>query len=232
MRSKSISFLFLITILSLAACSSSSDDSTSTSTSSADDLGGSVGAVFSGAGSSSISEEASIPKYLLDFLVKKAHAEGECSTTCSCLGADGPDNITTANTGTAGTYGADTDTTNTMTVTADHFCSVSSSATGGPDSAGQFATFDFSASVTATCTAADSSTSTTTISAGSGIWRNTDTHMPEVYGSFTADGAEYDCTIMINTDDAGTVDGENSNCVDADGVEAAIDDGVTCTIDA
>src|SRR3989338_130357 len=228
MRSKSIwSFLFLITILSLAACSSSDSDSTSTSDS-ADDLGAGVRAVFSSGASSRTS--ASLSKGILNLFLRQAQAEGECSTTCSCVGDDGPDNITTSATGTAGTYGADTDTTDTMVVTADHFCSVSTSTTGGPDGSGQFATFDFASAVTANCTAADLSTSTTTISAGSGIWRNTSTHEPEVYGSFTVDSVEYDCTIFILSGESGEVDGDNSNCVDADGVSVTIADDSTCTI--
>lgn len=144
--------------------------------------------------------------------------------------SDGPQEITAPLTGDAGTYG---DTSGTsMTVAADDFCqdSAGTENTGdGPDDNGLFAAFTLTSEVTGTCTAADDSEETITMESGEGIWRNTETSFPEVYGTFVIDGTTVNCTIFLNEDQ--TVQ-DTSSCSGEDGTALTLDSDVECQLNA
>jgi len=90
-----------------------------------------------------------------------------------------------------------------------------------------FASFTLS-SATVTCGDAEFTMT------GSGIWRNTGTFYPEVYGTFTMTGDEaldVECNIFI--DENGDVN-DDSTCSNADTGDSidTLDNEVTCEIDA
>lgn len=136
--------------------------------------------------------------------------------------APDPDGVESQGYGDAGTYGAVGYET---TVTANDYCTDASgtSNTGtGPDGDGLFRSFRVSI---ATATCAGGATHVY-LREGSGIFRNTSDHFPEIYGTFTVAGQDLDCTIKLNED--GTAD--EAHCTDSSGVEVVAEGSGNCTL--
>lgn len=207
--------LWVLAGAAMACGSSSSSDSTTTS-SSATNAGAAVAAIF-GTGSSS-NVTASLPLQVLDFFIKKARAQSG-GDTCTGIDEGGPANVDVSASGSAGTYGS---TASSVTLTTDNFCKDAD----GTDNTGTglYGAFTLTGSATATCT----DSTTVEMTAGTGVFRNTSTHFPEVYGTFTIDGSAYDCTMLLNEDQS--VD--SASCTDSEGAAVTLTSDVTCTIDA
>lgn len=123
------------------------------------------------------------------------------------------------------TYGSRSD---PITVGPDDFClDENQEALSGDASVGgyRFATFVFVDAI-----AGDCGSSTLTMSRGSGIVRNTDAYMPEVYGTFEIGGSIADCTFRIAT--TGVLDVAHSSCTDANGDAITLDSTLQCTMSA
>lgn len=206
--------LVVLALLTVACSSSGSSTSSSTELASA---GAMVAAAFSSSASSSLNQ----------IVIRRAGTEGGGDTNTCEVGDGGPSNVTTALTGTAGTYGSASDSV-TITDTSSQFCASTDGTVNENPSDLLFATFTVSE---ATVTCSDGSTATM---AGSGIWRNRDDlgFFPQIYGTFTittSDGSgEADCSIALNEDS--TVN--TASCSDSSGNSVSLNSDITCTIDA
>jgi len=202
------------------ASTSASTTSTTAATSSA------AAGLFSGGASSSIS---AIPSSLVtQFVEASEEAEESQGETCNTQG-ETPDDITIAYYGDAGTYGADDD---YIIVDEEDFCTDSDGVAHegtGPDGNGLFATFEIQEQVTGDCEDENGDSSEIVMESGSaGIWRNTDTHYPEIYAtmilSMDGETVEVDCTIYLNEDE--TVD--SASCTDENGYEVEQENEMSC----
>jgi len=149
-----------------------------------------------------------------------AGERGTCDDPDGNGDSDGPEEINTPLTGTSGTYG-DAANNNTITVDQDDFCVGDDGAENEGDDL--FASFELENTVTGTCT----DDTTVSMTAGEGIWRNTDDCFPEIYGTFTMNGTEIDCHICMAEDQ--TLSGDNSSC-SAGGSAVTLNSDVECTL--
>jgi hypothetical protein len=197
---KSLLLILIIGVFgSCATTSGSGGSSGSSDPAGTEASGAAVAAIFS-SGDSALLKKSDLER-LAALIIKDAHAQAEgagerdtCDDPDDDGEADGPQEIDSPLTGTAGTYG-DTNGT-TTTLTDDHVCLGSDGAenTGtGPDGNGLFASFTLEDTITGTC-----DDGTIEMTAGTGVWRNTDDSFPEVYGTFTINGTEVSCTMYLN----------------------------------
>lgn len=237
LHNKFLSLIGLGLMLTLIACGeSSSDDDDDSSDEGLENSASAIGALFS-SGSSAQLKKVILPDKLLALFVKTAQAAAEGAgerNTCDDPDddgmADGPQEITTPLSGTAGTYGDPSGTS--LILTEDDFCQDADGTenTGsGPGELGLLASFTLSSEVEGTCTAADSTETTMTMESGSGAWRNTEDSFPEIYGTFIINGTEVDCTILMNEDQT-VREGSCSN--PTDGSAISMDTDVTCQFSA
>lgn len=173
-----------------------------------------IGAAFSGAGNSSVSETLALRKAIMNAIAKQALA----SQTCGNAG-NGPNNVTTSESGEDGTYGSAVD---AQELTSADFCE------SGTEEI-LFASFELS-SATVTC-----DDGTTFEMSGEGVFTEDMGYHPKIYGTFTIteDGTEssLDCTLGLDNE---VVDASVSSCTDPsnEGAEVEIATDVICTIDA
>lgn len=135
--------------------------------------------------------------------------------------ADGPEEVETPLTGESGTYGnvAGGD---IVTVDQDDFCVGDDGVANEGDDL--FASFTLRQTVTGTCT----DDTTISMTAGTGIWRNTDDCFPEIYGSFTMNINDCDVHICMGEDQ--TVGSDSS--VSCGGQVVSVNTEVECTLSA
>lgn len=236
-KSLFVTFVCCLCVVGFMSCggSSSSSDSPDSSTTT-DSTGAAVAALFGTGESASINKPFTIPQKLANLFVSMAIAQAEGAgerDTCDDPDedglSDGPQEITAPLTGDAGTYGNTSGTS--MTLAEDDFCQNSEGTenTGdGPDGNGLFAAFTLTSEVTGTCTSGDSE-ETITMESGEGVWRNTETSFPEVYGTFVIDGTTVNCSIFMNEDQ--TVQ-DTSSCSSEDGTALTLDSDVECQLNA
>ncbi len=208
--------LILLLGLSLGACGGSSSDE---ETSEIENTGAAVSSMFSG-GVSADTES----------LLKRFTINSTGATICD---ADNRFNAPTAvlmsarGGDSAYPYGSASD---PMTITTTDFCEDANNqanAGTGPDGDGLFATFILLGDPEGSCDDGSSFSFTK----GSGITRNTQEHYPEIYGRFEISGGSVaNCTIRIFEN--GSIDSDNSSCSDDNGAAVALDNSVSCTIDA
>lgn len=184
---------------------------------------------------SSGDSQLSISRGLLARFVEEAQdAEGESSPNDTCyplinnIEEDSPNGVNVAPYGEPGSYGS---TAHSAEVAEDDFCTLpdgTENEGNGPDDEGRFGSFEIIDDVLFECT--NESESTIIMQAGSyGVYRNTEDHQPQIYGTFNylIDGEEeitLSCTIFLGDDeeivyancssDAGevVVDETNTSC--------------------
>lgn len=210
-------FLFL-TVVGLAfgilSCSGSGTSSGGDDEAGVASTGAAVAALF-GSGDEARLNKGTMQR-LAKLLVNEAIAQEDGGDTCSDV--DGPDNISIGFPGDAGTYGDPNG--NTIVVTEDNFCQDADGTENEGDDL--FATYQLLSTVTGTC-----DSGTIEMTAGTGIWRNTDDCFPQIYGTFTINGSEVDCYICLG--EGGNTDDESSCSNSSDGIAVTLVDD-TCTI--
>lgn len=148
--------------------------------------------------------------------------DGEERNTCDDPDGDGegdgPEEVSVGFSGEAGTYGDPS--ANAIEVTADDFCQDADGTENEGDDL--FATYELTSTVTGTC-----DSGTLEMTAGEGVWRNTDDCFPQIYGTFTINGTEVDCYMCLS-EDGSPDDGSCSNISDGSAVTLNADD--SCTI--
>ncbi len=140
----------------------------------------------------------------------------------ACNGGEegGPEGVENNQSITAGTYGATGD---AVTVDETDDCE------DNPSSAESFTQFTLTQDIAGDCTSGNDVTMKT---GSTGIFRNTETHTPEIYGTFDFEAggetfADVKCTIRLT--EGGVVDTDNSSCVDSDGESLSLSSSDTCT---
>lgn len=207
----------------LGACSSGTGGGTSTGSSSANGtVGAAVGSIFASEGdNASLQSRRSLPLRLVALLVEEAHADGEGPTSACDIASssEGPDDVSTSATVTAGSYGVTGD---EVTVTAADGC----------DQGGDYASFTV-ASHTMDCTN-DGEEMTMTMTDSTGVFReDTDENATKIYGSFNvavgdgdAESVECSFTILHGSGGAGSFTG---SCEDSEGEPIEQSDDASCS---
>ncbi|MBI4237034.1 MAG: hypothetical protein HY696_01285 [Deltaproteobacteria bacterium] len=208
--------LLLTCCCTLVACRGSTSDSTTTASTAAgtEATAAGVAALFGGINSD-------------NNLARGAKTLATSQTICNNL-AGGAGKVLMFGYGgpsAAQTFGSQSD---PISVGPDDFClDDNQDALAGDAAVGgyRFAAFSFLDAIEGDC-----DSSTLTMTRGSGIVRNTDSYMPEIYGRFEIGGAVTDCTFRITT--AGVLDLAHSSCTDLNGAAVTLDSSLSCTMSA
>ncbi len=203
---KLISIIITLLIFTVGCGGSSSDEATVEVT------GAAIGALF---GSPAVSESLNLSKLNLRNLETSQEM-------CNNLGG-GPANVLMFASGGTGEYGAIGD---TFSVVPSDYCEDLDHVTNeGPasDTGPLFAAFSFIDDVTGDCDG-----STLTMTRGSGIARNIDGPITEIYGQFEIGSQIALCTLRLEN---GEIDMTTSSCTDRGGTAVPLISGTTCTID-
>lgn len=213
-----------------------------------------VSAVFATSDTASLNPILKIPQQLMNAIVKKAMAQSQsCDSrfqACICeqIATNGrtenPENVSETGFRDPGVYGS---TNNSLTLTADDFCTQPDGTTqnqgSGPGGEGLFAGFFINTNIEVNCTENGESTTIQMVgnnqqTASNGIFRNTtDTdgnlqYAPQVYGSFifAIDGEEtsVNCTLFLGLNE----EVEFADCSDADGNTIEQSTSSSCVINS
>lgn len=219
-------FLTFLTFTCLSACggdsattSTTTSTTSSTSTDTTANAGAAISALFSSSSSASVSEEVVLQKIKALFIqIAYAQEEGPGDNCEEEPGAS--DDVTVAQTGTAGSYGPASD---AVTIAESDFC-----ANGG---AWSTYTVESTNPVTFDCGG-----TTVVMIGGSGVWdSDADTQETEVAGSFTVaedasgtNSAEVDCHGTFQGTEGGA-ENFDMNCADSDGNAVTLLDDAACT---
>lgn len=224
--------IMTIVVPSLVACGSAHDAGTSVSTGndSADVAAAAAGSLFS-----SGDAQLSISKGLLARFVEQAEEyeqQGSPNDTCEPLlnnTEDSPEGVDATAYGVAGSYGSTAD---LVDLSEEDFCALpdgTENVGDGPDGEGLFASFELIDDVLFECTG-EGQSSIVMQSGSYGVWRNTEEHQPQIYGTFNylIDGVEeiaMSCTIYIG--DAGEI--VYANCSSAEGEVVVEESDTSCS---
>lgn len=202
----------------LVQCGGSSG-STNDSAAGPESLGAAVGGLFSTTAGSSESLTAS-----------RAFARTLDESMEICNNLDGgPTRVVMLGRGSAGQFGSTTD---FFAASQTDFCEDEDgeeNSGSASDGGTLFATFTLIDEVVGDCSSGGVA-STLSLLRGSGIVRNTDSYMPEIFGMFDINGAIANCTIRLQSD--GTLDSATSSCTDASNNAVILSSSMSCNLEA